>query len=92
MSKISDYIAKKLGHVLIEDYINNSHKILDRGLCPICEKEPMMDCVYGEYDYWGEFDCSHPDYADELHPEYGRDCDDCPSLACEKCRRNIVKI
>jgi len=32
---------------------------------PNCFLRPTTDCGYGKFDYFGEFNCEHPD-ADEL--------------------------
>lgn len=49
--------------------------------CPICLENKSSNCGYGEYDYFGDFDCTH-----ENAGQIGWVCDSCPELACHKCK------
>ncbi len=47
--------------------------------CPGCGVNPAVDCGYGHWDYWGEFDCLAPATEDIS-------CEDCPHILCSSCR------
>lgn len=47
--------------------------------CPECVLYPAEGCGYEDWDYFGDFDCIHPD-AGELN------CDGCLHLKCKNCK------
>ncbi len=49
--------------------------------CPSCGVNQAVDCGFLVLDYWGEADCTHPEYTV---------CDSCPELKCYACRDSLT--
>jgi len=53
-------------------------------LCSNCGKNGGKNCIYGEYDYYGDFECTHEN-ADNLEcPYYETFCKTCYKLYMRK--------
>ena len=71
-------IMSKIDKLLREHIIKSDKKFVMP--CPNCGINDAVDCGYGYWDYYGEFDCLAPEEIDV-------GCEDCYYAWCDECKK-----